>query len=286
MRIRNARTLVDVQNGLKFAKHPTWIGDKLLFLDVHDACIKSADLSGTVEVLLSLPYLPGGFGVLANGDFFVCDAWRRKVFRWKSACQTQLADLNDVAGFCLGDGIIDSHGGMYVGDIGFNYLDPLVDPVPEGTIIHIGATGQATIIARDLFFPGGMLMSENASTLIVAETLRHRLTAFDIESDGRLENRRVWAQFGDDIKPDGICLDREEAIWVAGMGECALRVEEGGKIVQKVCSERAVFATALGGPEQRHLFMCTSVSRDPVITRRTPSATIDVIEVEIPGTEC
>ncbi|MCH8137193.1 MAG: SMP-30/gluconolactonase/LRE family protein [Proteobacteria bacterium] len=286
MRIRNARTLVDAQEGLKFAKYPTWIGGKLLFLDVHDACIKSADLSGTVEVLLSLPYLAGGFGVLANDEFFVCDTWRRIIFRWQSACQMPLADLNDVARFCLGDGIIDSHGGLYVGDIGFNYLDPLVDPVATGTIIHISAAGQATIVARDLFFPSGMLVSENASTLIVAETLRHRLTAFDIESDGRLENRRVWAQFGDDIKPDGICLDREEAIWVAGMGECALRVEEGGKIVQKVCSERAVFATALGGPEQRHLFMCTSVSRDPVITRRTPSATIDVIEIEIPGTEC
>ena len=286
MRIRNARTLVDAQDGLKFAKYPTWIGDKLLFLDVHDACIKSTDLSGTVEVLRSLPYLPGGFGVLANGDFFVCDAWRRKIFRWQSACKTQLADLSDVASICLGDGIIDNHGGLYVGDIGFNYLDPLVDPVPAGTIIHISATGYPAVVARDLFSPSGMIMSENAGTLIVAETLRHRLTAFDIASDGKLENRRVWAQLGDDIKPDGICLDREQAIWVAGMGEYALRVKEGGKIVQKVCSERPVFSTTLGGPEQRHLFMCTSVSRDPVITRRTPSATIDVIEVEIPGNEC
>jgi len=286
MRIRNARTLVDAQDGLKFAKYPTWIGDKLLFLDVHDACIKSADLSGAVEALLSLPYLPGGFGILANGDFFVCDAWRRKIFRWQSACKTQLADLNDVAGFCLGDGIIDSHGGLYVSDIGFDYLDPLVDPEPTGTIIHISVTGQATVVARELFSPGGMIMSENASTLIVAETLRHRLTAFDVEFDGRLQNRRVWAQLGDDIKPDGICIDREEAIWVAGMREYALRVKEGGKITQKVRSERAVFSTTLGGPEQRHLFMCTSVSRDPVITRRTPSATIDVIEVEIPGIQC
>jgi sugar lactone lactonase YvrE len=286
MRITNAKTLVNAQDGLKFAKYPIWIGDKLLFLDVHDACIKSTDLSGNVELVRSLPYLPGGFGVLANSDYFVFDAWRRKIFRWNSVRQTQVADISDVASFCLSDGIIDSRGGLYVGDIGFNYLDPLVDPAPNGTIIHISATGQATVVARDLFFPSGMQVSENASTLIVAETLRHRLTAFDIEFDGRLENRRVWAQMGDDVKPDGICLDREDAIWVAGMGEYALRVKEGGKIVQKVRSERPVFSTTLGGPKQRHLFMCTSMSRDPVITRRTPNATIDVIEVEIPGIEC
>ena len=283
MRIRNARTLVDAQVGLKFAKCPIWIDDKLLFLDVHDTCIKSTDLSGTVEVVRSLPFLPGGFGVLANSDFFVFDAWRRKIFRWNSACQSQVADLGDVAGICLSDGIIDGSGGMYFGDIGYNYLDPLVDPAPTGTIIHINATGQASVVATDLFFPGGMIMSENASTLIVAEALRHRLTTFDIEFDGRLGNRRVWAQFGDDVKPDGICLDREEAIWVAGMGRYALRVKEGGKIVQKVRSERPVFSITLGGPDQQHLFMCTSVSRDPVIARRTPSASIDVIEVEIPG---
>jgi len=54
------------------------------------------------------------------------------------------------------------------------------------------------------------------------------LTAFDIESDGTLKNRRVWAGL-EDIYPDGICLDAEGAILVAAPrpGE-VLRVKEGG----------------------------------------------------------
>ena len=128
-----------------------------------------------------------------------------------------------------------------------------------------------------------MIITPDNSTLIVAETLGHRLTAFEIENNGSLQNRRVWAQLKDYVKPDGICLDREGAIWVAGAGPRALHVREGGGIGHQVTTNRPVFATTLGGPERRHLFLCTSDSDDPVITRRVASATIDIAEVETPG---
>jgi len=279
----SAKTLVDVQSGLKFARSPRWFGQKLLFLDIHDRCIKSADLNGTVQTVRALPYLPGGFVVLADGGLIVGDAWHRKIVRWNTAGPQQIADLSDVAGFCLSDGILDSRGGMYFGDVGFDFLDPLVDPVPNGVIVHISADGKSSVVGQDLFFPNGMIITPDNSTLIVAETLGHRLTAFEIENDGSLKNRRVWAQFQDDVKPDGICLDREGAIWVAGTGPRALRVREGGEIDQQVTTNRPVFATALGGPDRRHLFLCASDSDDPVITRRVASATIDIAEVETPG---
>ena len=128
-----------------------------------------------------------------------------------------------------------------------------------------------------------MIITADNKTLIVAETLGHRLTAFAIEDDGSLKNRRVWAQLQDEVKPEGICLDRDGAIWVAGAGPRALRVSQGGEIDQQITTKKPVFATMLGGPQRRHLFLCTSDSNDPVITRRTSSATIDIAEVATPG---
>ena len=128
-----------------------------------------------------------------------------------------------------------------------------------------------------------MIITPNNNTLIVAESLRHRLTAFEIERDGSLRNRRVWAQLQNDIRPDGICFDLEGAVWVAGRSPAALRVCEGGKIKHQVASKRSVYGITLGGPQQRHLFLCTSATSDPVITRRHPDATIDVAEVGTPG---
>ena len=213
----------------------------------------------------------------------VGDAWRRKIFRWDAATPEPVADLSNIATTCLSDGIVDSQGGMYVGDVGFDFLDPFVKPVPQGVIVYVSTDGCSSVVADRLFSPGGMIIAPDNGTLIVAETLGHRLTAFNIENDGTLRNRRVWAQLSDEVKPDGICLDRDGAIWVAGTGPWALRVIEGGKIEHQITTRQPVFATMLGGPERRHLFMCTSASNDPVMTRCASRATIDIADVRTPG---
>ena len=240
-------------------------------------------MQGTVQNVRPLPYLPGGFDVLADGGLIVSDAMRRKIYRWDSAGSKQLSELSDAAGFWLSDVIVDAHGGMFVSDVGFKFLDPLVDPAQNGIIVYISAEGRSSVVAADLFFPNGMIITPDSRTLIVAETLGHRLTAFEIDDDGSLQNRRLWAQFQDDVRPDGICLDSDGAIWAAGTGPCALHVREGGEIDHQVTTKQPVFATMLGGPERKHLFLCTSASQDPVITRRDASATIDVAEVTTPG---
>jgi sugar lactone lactonase YvrE len=279
----SAKTLVDTESGLKFAKSPRWVDHKLMFLDVHDRCIKSVDMHGAVQLVSTLPFQPGGFGVLADGGMLVGDALRRHIHRWEIAGTRQQADLSRLTGFCLSDGIVDGRGGMYVDDAGFDFLDPLVDPVPNGVIAHISADGKSSVVARDLFYPHGMVITPDNSTLIVAETLAHRLTAFEINDDGSLQNRRIWARLQNEIRPQGICLDRDGAIWVAGTQPWALRVREGGEIDHRVKTKRPVFAAMLGGAERKHLFLCTSTSHDPVITRRFPSASIDIAEVETPG---
>jgi sugar lactone lactonase YvrE len=63
----------------------------------------------------------------------------------------------------------------------------------------------------------------------------------------------------------------------------ALRVREGGENVERVLLDTQCYAVMLGGPERRHLFICGSDSHDPAEIARTPSATLRVVEVEVPG---
>jgi sugar lactone lactonase YvrE len=91
------------------------------------------------------------------------------------------------------------------------------------------------------------------STLIVAESYAHRLTAFDIAADGSLSNRRVWAELGDGV-PDGICLDAEGAVWYGDVPNRRC-VREGGEVPQAIDLDRGCFACMLGGPVRRTLFM-------------------------------
>jgi sugar lactone lactonase YvrE len=129
------------------------------------------------------------------------------------------------------------------------------------------------------------VITPDGKTLIVAETMGHRLTAYDVLTDGSLTRRRVYAQLPEDVSPDGIALDAEGAVWFANPeGKFgALRVREGGEIAERVELDTEGYAVMLGGPKRRHLFICGSDSHDPAEVARTPSATLRVVEVEVSG---
>ena len=107
-------------------------------------------------------------------------------------------------------------------------------------------------------FPNGMAITQDGATLIVAESYRSRLTAFDIEPDGGLSNRRVWADLGTGV-PDGICIDADSAVWYGDVpNKRCVRVREGGEVLQTINLDRGCFACMLGGASNDTLFMITA----------------------------
>jgi sugar lactone lactonase YvrE len=285
MKAHTGTTLIDNTHGLKFTESPRWRDRKLWFLDIHDQGIKTADLGGRLETAVTLPFKPNAFGLKRDGSLLVGDAFKRQIHRWDGKGLQLVADLSGITAFCLSDGIVDAQDRMYVGDIGYNFLDPTLSPVETCVIACVQPDGRASVVADRLHFPNGMVITPDGRTLIVGETMGHRLTAFDIQTDGSLANRRVFAQLPGDVSPDGIALDAEGAVWLANPeGKYGvLRVREGGEIVERVELDTEGYAVMLGGPERRHLFICSSDSHDPAVIARTPSATLRVVEVDVPG---
>ena len=110
-------------------------------------------------------------------------------------------------------------------------------------------------MAEGIAFPNGMAITPDNRTLLIAESYGHRLTAFDIETDGTLSNRRTWADLGEDY-PDGITIDAEGAVWYAVVpNRHCVRVREGGEVLQTVPADRGCFACMLGGADGRTLFI-------------------------------
>jgi sugar lactone lactonase YvrE len=281
----NIKTLVDSNKGLKFTESPRWYNRKLWFLDIHDKAIKTVDLTGSVATVLELPFIPNGFGLTPEGTVVVGDAFQRRIHRMAGAALEQVADISNLTKFCLSDGIVDAKGRLYVGDIGYNFVDPAAKPVETCVIVLVGPDGEASVVADKLFFPNGMVITPDGRTLIVGETLGHRLTAFDIQEDGFLRNRRVWAQLPSSVSPDGICLDADMAVWCANPEgkDSVVRVREGGEITDRIKVVANAYAVMLGGPDRRHLFICVSGSHDPAEIQRNPSARFQVVEVDVPG---
>jgi sugar lactone lactonase YvrE len=134
------------------------------------------------------------------------------------------------------------------------------EPWRKTNIIAVDPDGHAWIAAEEMSFPNGMVITPDGRTLIVGESTGARLTAFDIAEDGTLSNRRVWASLKPiGATPDGICLDAENAVWVAcPASERCVRVAEGGELLDEVHTGRGTFACALGGSDGRTLFMLTA----------------------------
>jgi sugar lactone lactonase YvrE len=148
----------------------------------------------------------------------------------------------------------------------------------------IGPDGSVRVVAEGLSFPNGMVITPDGKTLIVAETTGHRLTAIDEDVEGALAKRRVYAELGENVQPDGIALDVEGGVWLANPeGKSALRVLEGGMIAQTIELDTEAYAVMLGGPERRQLLICASDTHDPAQIMQSPSATLRLVEVAVAG---
>lgn len=138
--------------------------------------------------------------------------------------------------------VVDAHGNIYLNGADFDFAGGEA-PKP-GYIKLVTPDGQVRQVADEIQFPNGMVLTPDGRTLVISESFAGRLTAFDIEPDGGLSNRRVFAE---NLGPDGICLDAEGAIWVQTGGEAVVRVTDGGEILQHIDlpENRAPFALTL-----------------------------------------
>ena len=254
--------------GLYFGEGPRWHGGRLWFSDFYDHAVKSVDPAGNLRTELTIDDHPSGLGWLPDGRLLVVSMNRRQLLRVDRDGVRLHADLAGVAAHRANDLVVDAQGRAYVGNFGFALDDALkargVEGVladhPTAQLARVDPDGSVHVAAGDLHFPNGMVITPDGGTLIVAETLALRLTAFDIAADGTLSNRRVWAPVGMRA-PDGICLDAAGNVWIANAiaHECVL-VAPGGAIVSSVSTDQPCYACMLGGEDGRTLFMMTAPS--------------------------
>jgi len=266
---------------LCFTEGPRWRDDRLWFSDMHDLWVKTVDLSGKSENQVQVKGQPSGLGWLPDGRLLVVSMTDRRLLRLDPEGLTLHADLSEIATFHCNDMVTDAKGRSYVGNFGFD-MEANAERRPAQLAL-VTPDGEARAVASDLMFPNGTVITPDGRTLVVGESFAARLTAFDIADDGSLSGRRVWAQLEGAV-PDGICLDAEGAIWVASpLGNDVLRVEEGGRVTHRVTAASNAIACMLGGPEQRHLFVCSSSTVTPAECREQRPSRIEVVEVDVPG---
>jgi sugar lactone lactonase YvrE len=183
------------------------------------------------------------------------------------------ADLAEHSRGEANDMVVDGRGRAYVGNYGFDLMAQ-EDPA-EAVLIRVDPDGTVTAAAGGLQFPNGSVITPDGGTLIVAETIAARLTAFTVADDGSLSDQRVWAQIAPspelapldvmlpqiEFAPDGICLDAEGCVWAGDSlhRRCA-RIAPGGQILEEIPApgDLVFYGPMLGGDDGRTLLLCAA----------------------------
>jgi sugar lactone lactonase YvrE len=266
------RVLLD---GLAMPESPRWHDGRLWFSNWGTREIVAVDLKGNSKVVGEGPdglgwavnWLPDGRLLITGQELIRVEP---------DGSRVRHADLSHISPLGWSEITVDGRGNAYVNTINFDFAEfneVLTSGRAPGKIALVTPDGEAHEVANELAFPNGMVITPDNETLVVAESFAARLTAFDIAEDGALSNRRVWA---DDVAPDGICLDADGCIWAstAHTANDTARIREGGEVLDRIEVGRPCFATMLGGPDRRTLFMLAADWRgtegiEDVITART-----------------
>ena len=241
--------------GRVFGEQPRWHEDRLWFSDWGTQEVIAVDLEGNSEVMLRGESFPLCVDWLPDGRLVVVSARNGLLLRREpDGSLVNHADLKAASDPpAVNELVVDCRGNAYVNGGGFDLMAG--EPFAPGVIVLAAPDGSARQVADGLAFPNGMLVMPDGSTLIVAESYAKRLTAYDIDADGGLSNRRVWADLGEGV-PDSLCADEENAVWYADVpNKRCVRVREGGEVLDAIELGHGCFACALGGTNGTTLFM-------------------------------
>ena len=280
-----------------FLEGPRWHDGRIWVSDFYTHQVVSADEhGGDLRVEAQVPAQPSGLGWLPDGRLLIVSMRDHRLLRREpDGALSVHADVSSHAGGLLNDMVVDSRGRTWVGNFGFDLMAGA--PIAPAPLVRVDPDGSSTVASEPLHFPNGAVITGN--TMIVNETFGHRISAFEIDADGGLSERRDWASFGPvpattdvgealgqlSVAPDGMCLDAEGAVWIAdALGNRALRVREGGEVLQEISTgDTGVYALALGGADGRTLFLCTAPGFAEHERRHTREAKLLAARVDVPG---
>ena len=179
-------TLTPLANGFCFGEGPRWFEGLLWFSDMLGEAVHTVNLQGAMTTLPLAGHAPSGLGFRPDGSLLIASTENRQVLRYDGDIVTTVADLSDTVPANLGDMVVDDLGRAYVGS----------QAREGGVIVRLDPGETFTVVAEDLDFPNGMVITPDGRTLIVAESVGRRLTAFAICEDGSLSARRIFRATG------------------------------------------------------------------------------------------
>lgn len=261
-------------SGGLFTEGPAYYpaGRYLLFTDIpHDRILRFDEATETVSVFRQDCGHPNGQTFDPQGRLLSCEHRHRRVSRTEhDGSIVTIADRwNGKRLNSPNDVVVASDGGIWFTDPTYGILHDLDGGRADSEIgaCHVyrvdPSTGAVEAKITDTVMPNGLAFSGDEKTLYVVDSGRSHfegapahLRAFDVSTDGRVGESRVFAACEDGIY-DGLRLDRDDNLWI-GAGDGVHCYTPQGVLLGKIKVGRIVGNLAFGGPRRNHLYICAT----------------------------
>jgi gluconolactonase len=152
---------------------------------------------------------------------------------------------------------ISPAGGLYFTDPFFqrDYWTRRGKEIDVEGVYFLSSEGQVRLVADDLVKPNGIIGTADGSTLYVADIGDDKTYRYEVQADGSLESKTLFAPMGS----DGMTLDEQGNVYLTGDGVTIFN-RDGKKISHIDVPEKWTANITFGGKERRTLFITASKS--------------------------
>ncbi len=226
--------------GLAFPEGPVLSRDCKVLYCVNVAASFISRLDLTTHTLtrewLTLPDNGRGNGATLgpDGALYVADVGAKRIVRIdisqdpSPGAVSVIADADPLGAPLLGpnDLVFAPDGTLYFTDPNGSWADPI------GAVYKVHpATRAISVVAKDLRYPNGLVLSQDARTLYLAQTPLKRIDALDL-STGTLH---PFATVSENGGPDGLRLGPDGSLYVAVFGDgVVVKVSPQGKVLARL----------------------------------------------------
>jgi gluconolactonase len=257
--VATGETIQLVKEGFVFTEGPVPTADGgLYFSDLltSDRIHRLAP-NGEISVIREQANSPGGLALNRAGEIHAVESTSRRVTKSADGRVTVLtAGSPEQPLLAPNDLILDSKGGVY-------FTDPGPRPVVAGRIVYVyylppGAT-RPVVLDDNIARPNGIMLTTDERTLLVDDTVGETIFAYDVQSNGRVTNRRPFAKLnnipsGQNSGADGMAIDRDNRLYVTSLTGVQV-FDKTGRYLGTIPVPRQPSNVALSGPDKKTLFI-------------------------------
>jgi gluconolactonase len=247
-----------VQEGFTFTEGPLGTADGgLYFTDIRANRIHRLDRGGRITTAYEQTNGANGLALTRGGDLLIAEGDGKRISRrGRDGTLTILTEgLPGQALLSPNDLIPDAKGGIY-------FTDPGPRPVVPGRptfVYYLPRGAKAPIVIDDTIArPNGLTLTRNGKILIVDDTLGVGVYAYDVQPDGTVKHKRLFADLrdipsGQESGADGMALDREDRVYITTVAGVQV-FDPRGRYLGTLKFPRQAANVAFAGPDKRTLY--------------------------------